>query len=151
MEGFKIEQPKPITPEVTKEVKPDFFQKIKDGFNVIEFSDKELVELFDKKYENSDRAMIIYNSGLEIPIRDSDEKLVLQEPKDFSEKEKISNMRVLVNQFRSNMNDYVKKLSSEEELLKMASQKFSYYKQIKDIPEKPEETLKAMVEREIKG
>jgi hypothetical protein len=97
--------------------------------------------------------MIIYNSGLEIPIRDSDEKLVLQEPKDFSEKEKISNMRVFVNQFRSNyiMYDYVKRLSGEKALLEMADKKFSFYKQLKDIPEKPEETLKAMVEQEIKN
>lgn len=151
MKGFTIEQqPKPATPGV----KPDFSQKIKGVFDVIEFSNEELVEVFDKKYENSDADIVLYDgmaNGKENPARDSEGKLIFKNPKDFSSEEKILNMKVLVEKFKNNMVDYTKELSKESALLEKADEKFSFYKQLKDIPEEPEETLRVMVEQEIKN
>lgn len=145
MEKFNL-QPKVNTKESVNNL-----EKIREGFKKLNFDHVELVELFNKKYERENKPTTLLDkfdqgSGEVIPLRDEDGKLIIKDSADFTDSDKLSNMKTLVDKFKTNIVDYVLKLSKEKELLEMASQKLSLQNSIRDISGK---TLKELVEEEI--
>lgn len=126
------------------------FEQIREGFKSLEFSDTELIDLFDKKYSGVETNIILFDgfdetTGLEKPSRSGEDKIILKSPVEFTEKEKIANMRALVGKFYVNQMDYIKKLFNEKDLLEMAANKITNQKALSNTSENPEDTLKSLV------
>jgi len=129
MENFKM--------PVKNENKDNLFEQIRNAFKNLDFSHAELVKLFNEKYKDVDSLRLINQNGE--PYRDKEDELSpLVNLKDVSENDKAAHIYGLIlKKFEDNQVDYVKKLSEEEELLNLASEKGS--------------NLKNMVEEYIKN
>ncbi len=129
----------------------DNLGKIRDGFRKLNFIPGELVEIFNQKYAGKNEPIVLLDkfdkeNGVGIPLQGEDGKAIFKDCADFTDGDKISNMRTLVDKFKTNIVDYVLELSKEKELLEMASKKLSLDNAMKDISG---ETLKQLVEKEI--
>lgn len=117
-------------PEATL-IKIDSFHQIREEFKKLSFTNEEILEIFNKKYPDSEAVIAVVDSNGN-PWRDGGDKLnnVIEVDK-LSDKEKIEHIYgSVIKKFFDNRTSYVEELSKEKELLEVADSKGSNLKKL---------------------